>query len=114
MTSKARGDYGEQLALAYLLRHGCRLLESKYRSHRQEIDLIVQDGAYTVFVEVKARSSVAYGTPAEAVTAAKRRFLTMAAQSYLAEHGLADAPARFDVIEVYLENDQIRHIENAF
>ncbi len=114
MNAIARGDYGERLAQAYLERRGYRLLAKNYRAGRHEIDLVMRDGAYTVFVKVKARASTAYGMPGEAVSAAKRRFLTIAAQSYLAEHALLDSPARFDVIEVYLRNDEIRHIENAF
>ena len=48
------------------------------------------------------------------MTPAKRKLLIQAAQAYLQEMDLLDAPARFDVIEVYLGTDLIHHIENAF
>lgn len=112
--TKARGDYGEQLALSYLEAHGCRLLARNWRYGHKELDLVVQEGDTVVFAEVKARSNDAYGTPGEAVTAAKRKNLLIAAQAYLQLHGLTDAPARFDVLEVDLACKRVRHIVNAF
>lgn len=114
MTARETGQKTERLACRYLRRKGYRLLERNYRSGRHELDLVMRDGETTVFVEVKARSSTAFGQPAEFVTAAKRRFLLLAAETYLMENRLTDLPARFDVIEVYLPNKDIVHIENAF
>lgn len=114
MSTTTIGRGGEARAQQYLEEHGYKLLRKNYRSGPREIDLIMQTGCTVVFVEVKARSRTGYGTPAEFVTPAKRRLLTLAAQAYLMEMDLMDAPARFDVIEVYLGTDQVRHIENAF
>ena len=114
MSTTTIGRGGEARALAYLEEQGYKLLRKNYRSGPREIDLIMQTGCTVVFVEVKARSSTGYGTPAEFVTPAKQRLLTLAAQAYLMEMDLPDVPARFDVIEVYLGTDQVRHIENAF
>lgn len=111
---KQRGDYGEQLAMRHLEARGYRLLAKNWRFLRKELDLVMQKGETVVFFEVKARSGSGYGTPGESVTARKQRNLLLAAQAYLAEHGLTDAPARFDVIEVYLQRGEVRHIENAF
>ena len=114
MSTTTIGRGGEARAEAYLTERGYKLLRRNYRSGPREIDLIMQDGEALVFVEVKARSKTRYGTPGEFVTTAKRRLLTLAAEAYLMEEGLPDVPARFDVVEVYLGTDKIRHIENAF
>ncbi len=114
MSTTTLGRGGEARALVYLEERGYKLLRKNYRNGPREIDLIMQTGCTVVFVEVKARSSTDYGTPAEFVTPAKQQLLTLAAQAYLMEMGLTDTPARFDVIEVYLGSDRVRHIENAF
>ena len=114
MSTTTVGRGGEARAEAYLIEQGYQILRRNYRNGPREIDLIMQVGCTVVFVEVKSRSKTGYGTPAEFVTPAKRRLLTLAAEAYLIEEGLTDVPARFDVIEVYLGTDKIRHIENAF
>lgn len=114
MSTTVVGRGAEARAEAYLKERGYQLIRRNYRSGPREIDLIMQVGCTVVFVEVKARAKTGYGTPAEAVTLAKRRLLTLAAEAYLIENGLQDVPARFDVVEIYLGTDQIRHIENAF
>ena len=68
------------------------------------------------FVEVKLRSGGAIGLPREFVDQRKQQRLRTAAASYLSSHDI-DAPARFDVAEVYAENDgtlRIEYLENAF
>jgi putative endonuclease len=114
MSTTAVGRGGEARAQAYLEERGYKLLRRNYRNGPREIDLIMQVGCTVVFVEVKSRSTTGYGTPGEFVTPAKRRLLTIAAEAYLVEMGLRDVPARFDVVEIYLGTEKIRHIENAF
>ena len=86
-----------------------------WRCENGEIDLVAQDGAVLVFVEVKARSSQRFGYPEEAVTPAKQQHLIEAAQSYLQAHPEHDGDWRIDVIAVQRSADgpQIHHIENA-
>lgn len=112
----AIGRRGERLACRYLRRRGYALLCRNYAANRHEIDLVMEEpGTDTVvFVEVKTRSRTDYGLPAEAVTAEKRRFLRLAAQSFLIRYGLTDRPARFDVVEVFWPSRQISHISDAF
>lgn len=114
MSTTSIGRAGETLAKALLEQKGYELLRQNYRNGPREIDLIMQDGAYIVFVEVKARSRTRYGTPAEFVTSAKMRQLTLAAEAFLIEENLLNVPARFDVVEVYLASSTMNHIENAF
>lgn len=110
------GERGEKLACRYLKKQGYRLLEKNYRAGRHEIDLIMEDKKQDclVFVEVKARSETGFGLPREAVGIEKQRFLRLAATQYLQENRLFDRNARFDVVEVYLMQNRIEHIVNAF
>lgn len=95
------GRKGEALAARYYLDRGCRLLAHNYRTRMGELDLVLMEGETVVICEVKTRTSGAgFGTPAQAVDAAKQRRLILAAGSYLQQAGLSDAPVRFDVAEV--------------
>ena len=114
LTGTQIGKMGEELAWKFLKKAGYRLLERNYRSGHQEIDLICRDGDYIVFVEVKARSSTRFGTPAASITGRKQAFLRKAALAYLTEQSLTEQPARFDAVEVFLPEGIVRHIPNAF
>lgn len=115
MTDRAdTGRYGEDAALQYLLKKGYRLLERNYRHGHHEIDIVMRDGQYLVFVEVKTRTSVQYGSPAEFVTAKKRRYLILAAEAYMLENKCMDAFGRFDVVEVFSADGTVNHIRDAF
>ena len=114
-----RGAWGEDYAAAYLRRHGYRILTRNYSCRFGEIDLIAEQEGTLLFVEVKLRTNLRYGMPRESVTAKKQEKLRSAALLYLSMHGL-DAPARFDVAEVYTDvrhsarSTRIEYIENAF
>lgn len=119
MSAKQDGDWGEALAAEYLEARGCRIVEREWRCRLGEIDLIAEQEGMLLFVEVKLRTNLRYGMPREYVTAKKREKLRAAALLYLSMHGL-DAPARFDVAEVYTDvhrsagKTRIRYIANAF
>ena len=110
------GRWGERLAAWYLFFHGCRILERNWRCGRYEIDIVARERrtGTLLFVEVKTRSSTAFGRPVDAVTPRKQLFLTRAAQGYLTSHGTPDAITRFDVIEVYTHPLRIVHLPGAF
>lgn len=112
-TTKQIGDLGEDIAARYLMRKGYRIRERNYRAMHGEIDIIAEKDGMVIFVEVKTRTNMKYGTPAEAVNAQKQRMLLKTAYAYL--KGAACA-VRFDVIEVLYrkETAYIHHIENAF
>ena len=119
------GAAGETLAAEYLERKGYRVLERNVRMPVGELDLICLAPRQPkfwrrrelVFVEVKARSSSAFGYPEEAVTRAKQQHLIRAAQAYIAGHReFREAPNRIDVIAItYRGADapEIVHIPNA-
>lgn len=110
--SNATGAQGEFDAAEYLKKKKYKILAKNYKNKLGEIDIIAKDKDYIVFIEVKTRSSLAFGRPSEAVTPAKQHKVQLAAQVYLKQERLTDQPCRFDVIEVL--DDKINHIENAF
>ena len=119
--NQKRGRGGESLAAAFLVSKGAQILALNWRPQklgaRGEMDIIARVGEFTVFVEVKTRSSLDYGEPQEAVNAAKQKQLGRLAAAYLTQHDLVDTPARFDIVEVWLlENRKPRvcWLENAF
>ena len=112
MNKRRFGDEGEAEARAYLEGRGVKVLEMNYRRPTGEVDIIARQGKTLLFVEVKRRSSLRYGRPAEAVDRQKQARILRTAQLYLQEKQITDIPVRFDVIEVL--PGQIRHIENAF
>jgi putative endonuclease len=77
---------------------------SGFLARRGELDLVCRRERELVVVEVKTRSSDAFGTPLEAVGAKKRRALASAAAEYRA---LAEwrGPIRFAVVEVAVNRD---------
>ena len=102
-TTKARGDAGEDEALAYLQARGLRLLQRNYRTPGRgggEIDLIMQaaDGT-VVFVEVRQRSRADHGGAAASIGYVKQRRIIFAAQHYLLRWRRLP-PARFDVVTI--------------
>lgn len=117
-TAKAAGDRGEAAAAQYLRKRGYTLLASQWRCRFGELDLVARSRGGTVcFVEVKLRGDTAHGLPREFVDGRKQERLRRAAACYLSTHDL-DAPARFDVAEVYTGGDgrilRMEYLEDAF
>ncbi len=116
MTDKIkRGVEGEQLAAAMLENKGFVIRERNYRYRRSEIDLIVSRGNWLIFVEVKTRTSEAYGHPEEFVDYNKRLKIFEGADQYMHEINWS-GNVRFDIVAVNLVGNQakIHHIEDAF
>lgn len=99
-TRRRLGAVGEDLAASWYQAAGYRILDRNWRCGDGEIDLVVRRGATVVVVEVKARSSTAFGSPASAVTPAKQRRLRRLAVRWLAERGPRCGVVRFDVVAV--------------
>jgi putative endonuclease len=116
--AQALGRFGEQVAARHLEAAGMRVLARNWRCREGELDIVAWDPAErcVVFCEVKTRSGVGYGSPAEAVTTAKARRLRVLAARWLAE---ADGPrgaVRFDVVEVIRDRRgplQVRHLRQV-
>lgn len=111
-----KGRLAEMKAANYLRGKGYYLLEHSYKSRFGEIDLIFEYNEFIVFAEVKARGENAIAEPREFVDEFKQRKIIATASLYMAQYKVNLQP-RFDVIEVFLENNKIKsikHLENAF
>ena len=112
------GQKGESLAERYLGRKGYRIHQRNARSSLGgELDLVLEDGAVLVFVEVKARRTDACGGAVHAVHRHKQDKLIQVAAQYVARHHINNRPCRFDVVPVQgLEetDPQVDYIQNAF
>jgi putative endonuclease len=114
MNNVQKGNLGEDLATKYLITKGAYIIETKYKIKSGEIDIIARLNDEILFVEVKARSSIKFGYPSEAVNYKKQLKIISVAKYYILKNKLEHIKVRFDVIEVYLKNNKINHIENAF
>jgi putative endonuclease len=95
------GAAREALAEEALARQGYEIVERNWRCTGGEIDRIAWDGPVLCFVEVRARSSSAFGSPAETIGRRKRRKLAQVASAYLARFPRGRSPpARFDVVAI--------------
>ena len=114
MADKSKtGKQGEDQATDFLENKGFTVMARNYRYRHAEIDLIVQKENWLIFVEVKTRSSDAFGEPETFVDYKKGRKIMEAAEEYIHAndwHG----HIRFDIISVKLCNPpEIRHFEDA-
>ena len=113
------GAWGEALAAEYLRKKRYQLVASGYRSRYGEIDLIVQNKQFLVFVEVKLRRSDRFAKAFEYVDQRKQARLRSTASVYLAQNPTELQP-RFDVVEIYAPQGTatirpvIHHMESAF
>lgn len=114
MNNIQKGKLGEKIATNYLTSKGSKILQTNYRLKFGEVDIIAKINKDIVFIEVKARSNINFGYPAEAVTLKKQRKIRNVAKYYIVKNKLEKASIRFDVIEIYLKEKRINHIENAF
>ena len=108
------GNTGENLATEYLEKQGYTILERNFYCKQGEIDIIAKDKNEIVFIEVKSRTSKDYGLACEAVDYKKIGKITSVANHYLLTNNIKNCEIRFDVIEVYFNEEKINHIENAF
>ena len=115
---RAKGSTFEDIACAFLEKKGYQIIGRNVILLRRELDIVALDGETVVFVEVKGRHSLQYGSPAEAVDEKKRAGIARAAAAYLEQANLWDRPTRFDVVTIIADDDQggirIDHIMDAF
>ena len=113
------GAWGEALAAEYLRKKHFKPVAANYRTKFGEIDLVVQNKKYIVFVEVKLRKSDAFASAFEYVDRRKQDRIRISASVYLSANPTSLQP-RFDVIEIYAPqgtgtaDPEIKHMEDAF
>lgn len=112
----AVGRYGEEVAARHLESEGLVILERNWTCRHGEIDIVARDGSTLVVCEVKTRTTITYGTPAEAVLGRKAVRLRRLASAWLEEHEVAPPAVRIDVVSVVVPPrgaprvDQIRGV----
>ena len=94
------GSRGEELAAQYLTAAGLRIIDRNWRCPEGEIDLVAVDGATLVVVEVKTRSSLAFGHPFEAINQAKLARLHLLAGIWARAHARYFTHRRIDAVAV--------------
>ena len=114
----AVGRFGEDLAARHLQDEGMSILERNWRCARGELDIIAVDGSELVFVEVKTRSTAAFGEPAEALTPDKAARIHVLAGHWRAERWRGPRRrSRFDLVSVIRlgpSGPVLDHLRDAF
>ena len=113
--SQQAGFAAEASARDYLISQGLCWVASNYRSRAGEIDLIMQDKKYLVFVEVRARTSAKFGSALESVTWQKRQKIIKTALHYMTSNNLYNKySCRFDVVSIQGACQEMAWVKNAF
>ena len=114
----AVGRRGERVAAKWLWVRGCKVLYRNFRApDGGELDIVCRHGKVLAFVEVKTRTSTAFGRPAQAVTLEKQALILRGASAWLRLLGCPDIAWRYDVVEVLLipgHKPQVNWIQAAF
>lgn len=112
MNSRKEGISGEELAIEYLKKQGLKVVEQNVRMTVGEIDVVCYDGDVLVFVEVKTRSTLAFGDPLEAIDRRKVQKYRKMAEEYIVRHRLFDKDVRFDAVGIV--GNSINYVPDAF
>ena len=118
--NNSSGKIGERYVVQMLLEQGYMFIDANYHSRFGEIDIIVADDKYIVFVEVKTRDTNSRSKPLEAVTSGKKKKLIQTALLYLQEHEeLQHLQPRYDAAGIITtgknkEITEVQYITNAF
>jgi putative endonuclease len=111
------GKLGENEAQKFLKKRGYRIRETGFRCRHGEIDIIAQRKDWLVFVEVRTKSNLEFGTPEESITQAKKEKLIASALTYATTHQDIPSLWRIDVVAIELDDKgktrRIELIENA-
>jgi len=111
------GKLGEEAARKFLKKRGYRIRETGFRCRHGEIDIVAQKKDYLVFVEVRTKSNLDFGTPEESITQAKKERLIASALTYTTTHQNLPPLWRIEVVAVELDGKgkikRTELIENA-
>ena len=111
-TRREVGGSGEDLAAAWYEANGYEVVDRNWRCRHGELDLVLRNGRQVVFCEVKARTGLGFGTPAEAITRDKKQRIRFLAARWLEDAKPRPAEIRFDVAAVL--GDDVEVLEGAF
>ena len=117
MKRRDTGILGEKLAKDFLKKRGYRILETNYRCPEGEVDIVAKHKDCLVFIEVRTKRSLEFGSPEESITATKKQRMKATAAHYLQAHDNLPPSWRIDVVVVELDKkgklSRIELIENA-
>ena len=117
MNRQETGKHGEKLALEFLKRKGYHIHETNFRCREGEIDIVARQKDFLVFVEVRTKSNLAFGTPEESITQHKKMKLVTTALSYIDSHQNLPSLWRIDIVAIEIDpsgkSKRIELIENA-
>ncbi len=117
MKRRDTGALGEKLAKDFLKKRGYRILETNYRYPEGEVDIVARHKDSLVFIEVRTKKSLAFGSPEESITRTKMERLRAAAARYWQTHHNLPLSWRIDVVAIELDQkgkpSRIELIENA-
>jgi len=117
MNRQETGKLGEKLAQKFLKKRGYRIRETNFHCRGGEIDIVAQQKDYLVFVEVRTKSSLDFGTPEESITQSKKEKLIALALAYINAHQNLPPLWRIDVVAVEVDQkgkvNRIELIQNA-
>jgi putative endonuclease len=113
---KELGKKGEEIAIRFLRKNRYKIIERNYVCKLGEMDIIASEKDTLVFIEVKTRTSTAFGPPQLAVNSTKQMQLSKVALYFLKEKKLEDVKARFDVVAIVVgpKGEEIELIKDAF
>ncbi len=110
---KRIGEEGEEIAAKYLEDKGYKILERNFRCKIGEIDIIAKGGDILVFIEVKSKTGLGYGSPEDMVDRRKQKKVKRVAEFYMREKEIPsqDLDWRIDILAIEFEGGRIRNIE---
>jgi len=110
--NQSLGVFGEEKVSEYLRAHNYEIIERNWRIKEGEIDIVaLSDKGIFSFVEVKTRSSVAFGHPFEAINNDKAHRMQRLALAWLVTHKRFGSDYAIDVAAVLIATDGTFTIE---
>jgi len=117
MNRQEVGKLGEKLAQKFLKKRGYHIRETNFRCREGEIDIIAKQKDYLVFIEVRTKSNLDFGSPEESITQSKKEKLIATALTYISTHQKLSPLWRIDVVALEVSDKgktkRIELIENA-
>ena len=111
MKRRDTGILGEKLAKDFLEKKGYRIIETNYRCPEGEIDIVARHNDSLVFVEVRTKTSLEFGSPEESITLTKQERLKTIASRYQQTHNNLPPLWRIDVVAIELKRGKLSRIE---
>ncbi len=117
MKRQDTGTLGEKMAAGFLKERGYHILQTNYRCPEGEVDIVARHKDCLVFIEVRAKRSLEFGSPEESITPVKMDKLRRVAANYRQTHDDIPDSWRIDVVAVEIDQRnrplRIELIENA-